>query len=414
MLTFSANAILLQWEPNPPDQRIVFYTLYAESPSGTLQTNIYDGTSVDLDFLLSNITYALYLTATSDAGLESDRSAPLVFPIYSGPLITQQPSSKVIASTTPLTLSARVASNFPATYQWWKDGAPLANQTTPDLVIDPALLSHSGTYKLVAENLLGRVESSAAVVAVQNPPRILTQPAHVDVSVGVRALLGAGVDGTDLQYQWFKDGEPLPGATNRTLNIQIVTFADAGSYRLRISNLVGTLESSDAELRVWPAIAILQQPVGARIRIGDSLRLFVQANGPEPLTYQWYRDNTQLAGKTSAELILANAATTDTGNYWVRISGIAGAVVSSYAQVIVEELVEGSFAVSMTKTTSGQLSISARGPANTTFDLLITSDLQNPNWTLLRTITTDTSGRVDTAFSPGSSGNAFIRAARRH
>jgi len=414
MLTFSASAVRLEWNANPPEERIVFYTLYAESPAGTIKTNIHDGTSIDLGFLLSNITYTLYLTATSDAGLESDRSAPLIFPIVTGaPVITQQPVGKVIASGTQLTLSARVASTLPATYQWWKDGALLANQTAPDLVIDRVMLAHSGTYKLVAQNLLGRVESSAAVVVVQDPPRILTQPAPADVSVGVRVLLVAGVVGTDLQCQWFKNGEPLAGATNRTLNIQVVTFADAGSYRLRISNLLGTLDSNEAELRVWPPITILQQPIAARIRVGDSLRLFVQANGPEPLTYQWYRDNLQLPGKTSAELILTNAATTDSGNYWVRISGIAGAVVSSFAQVIVEELTEGSFAVSMTKTAPGQLSISARGPANTSFDLLITSDLQNPNWTLLRTITTDASGRVNTAFSMGTFGNAFIRAARR-
>ena len=412
--TFSASAALLQWNPNPPEERIAFYTLYAESPSGTTKTNIYDGTSIDLGFLLSNITYTLYLTATSDAGLESDRSAPLVFPVAAGaPVITQQPAGKVIASGAQLTLAARVASTLPATYQWWKDGAPLANQTAPDLVIDRALLSHSGTYKLVAQNLLGRVESSAAVVVVQDPPRILTQPASADVTVGVRVLLVAGISGTDLQTQWFKDGQPLPGATNRTLDIQTVTFADAGSYRLRISNLLGTLISNEAELRVWPAIEILQQPASARIRVGDSLRLFVTANGPQPLAYQWYRDNTQLAGKNSAELILTNTSLTDSGNYWVRITGIAGSVTSSYAQVIVEELTEGSFSVSMIKTAPGQLSISARGPANTTFDLLITSDLQNPNWTLLRTITTDASGRVDTSFFMGTSGNAFIRAARR-
>jgi hypothetical protein len=413
VLTLPASAVRLEWAANPVEERVAFYTLYAESPAGTLQTNIYGATSIDLGFLLSNITFTLYLTATSDAGLESDRSAPLVFPILSAPVITQQPIGKIVASATRLTLSARVLSNLPATYQWWKDGAPLSGQTAPDLVIERALLSNSGTYQLVVENLLGRVESSPAVVIVQNPPRILTEPASVDVTVGLRALLVAGVDGTDLQYQWFKNGEPLPGATNRTLNIQSISFSDAGSYRLRISNLLGALESGDAIVRVWPAITILQQPVSTRVRVDDSFRLFVEANGPQPLTYQWYRDNTRLDGQTSSELFITNATTADSGNYWVRITGVAGSVTSALAQVIVEELAEGSFAVSMTKSAPGQLSISARGPANTSFDLLVTSDLQNPNWTLLRTITTDASGRVNTSFSMGTAGNAFIRAARR-
>jgi hypothetical protein len=411
IFTLPVKAGQLAWEPNAPEERIAYYTLYAESSEGTFQTNIYERTSIDISFLLSNLTYGLYVTATSEDGTESDRSPGLVFPLLSPPLLTQQPVGKTVATGSRLVLSARVLSTLPAFFQWWKGGMLLDGQTQPDLVIEGATYSDSGFYHVVIFNALGSVESPEVSVMVINPPRILSQPASFDVQIGSRVLLAFGVTGSDLQFQWYKSYYPIDGATNRTLNIETVSFSDAGSYRLRISNPLEVLESSDTVLRVWPEFSIIQQPVGTRVREENSFHLSVEAYGPPPFTYQWYRDDARLEGKTSRELFITNASATDSGNYWVRVGSIIGSVVSSYAGVFVEASAEPIFGLSITQS-GGQMQISVHGPASTSFDLLVTSDLQDPEWILLEPITTDPSGHVDTSYPIPPAGNAFIRAVR--
>jgi hypothetical protein len=412
VFTLPLQAVQLGWEPNPAEERIAHYTLYAESSEGTYQTNIYERTSIDIGFLLSNLTYALYVTATSEDGLESDRSQGLLFPLLSPPFLTQQPVGKTVATGSRAILFARALSNLPLFFQWWKDGVLLDGQTQQDLVIESASYSDRGLYQVVIFNALGSIESPEVSIVVMDPPRIPSQPPFYDVQVGSRVLFAFGVTGSDLQFQWYKGHYPIDGATNRTLNIQSVTFADAGSYRLRISNPLEALESSDTVLRVWPEFSIIQQPVSIRIPVGDYFRLSVEAYGPPPFTYQWYRDDTLLDGRTSQELFITNASGSDSGNYWVRVSSVIGSVASSYAEVFVEASAEPIIDLSITQS-GGQMQISAHGPASSSIDLLVTSDLQNPEWILLEPITTDASGHVDTSYPIPSSGNAFIRAARR-
>src|SRR5687767_2499255 len=72
--TLSGGAATLEWSANPESDNITFYTVYVESPSGTSTNEVHDGTRFNLDALLPNISYTLFVTATSSAGLESDRS----------------------------------------------------------------------------------------------------------------------------------------------------------------------------------------------------------------------------------------------------------------------------------------------------------------------------------------------------
>ena len=46
--------------------------------------------------------------------------------------------------------------------------------------------------------------------------------------------------GTYNQYQWFKNGELVSGATNPFLDFEILTFADSGSYHCEITSTVAT------------------------------------------------------------------------------------------------------------------------------------------------------------------------------
>ena len=64
----ASSAATLRWDPNPPEDNIAFYTVYAESLTDTLKREVRDGTSFELDELLSNLTYLLSVSATSAEG----------------------------------------------------------------------------------------------------------------------------------------------------------------------------------------------------------------------------------------------------------------------------------------------------------------------------------------------------------
>src|SRR6266498_1991948 len=93
--------------------------------------------------------------------------------------------------------------------------------------------------------------SVVAVTEVQLAPAILTAPQSQRVTNGAEVTFLASASGTPpLAYQWQFNGTDLPGATSVSLTLSNVTSASAGSYRLRVSNSVGSVFSAPALLTV--------------------------------------------------------------------------------------------------------------------------------------------------------------------
>ncbi len=87
---------------------------------------------------------------------------------------------------------------------------------------------------------------------------------------------------------------------------------------------------------------IVQQPRSETVAAGAPLALTVVANGSTPLTYQWARNGSVLAGETNARWSIESAARADSGVYAVTVSNPGGSVVSSnaVARVVVPSRLE--------------------------------------------------------------------------
>lgn len=71
----------------------------------------------------------------------------------------------------------------------------------------------------------------------------------VNLLEGESWTFGAGVVGDSPRtYQWYKDGQPLPTATQETLVFTSLTLADAGAYQLFVTNAGGFASSTVATL----------------------------------------------------------------------------------------------------------------------------------------------------------------------
>ncbi len=100
-----------------------------------------------------------------------------------------------------------------------------------------------------------------------SPPVILMQPVGKNLYVGDTTRLDSMAAGTwPLAYQWSKDGENLPNATNATLVLPNVTLADTGDYSVVVSNAFGSVTSAVARVTVterpWPYFADFEGLIG--------------------------------------------------------------------------------------------------------------------------------------------------------
>jgi thiol-disulfide isomerase/thioredoxin len=85
-------------------------------------------------------------------------------------------------------------------------------------------------------------------------PSIIAQPSAVEGIVGSAAELQVAAIGTaPMTYQWFKNGSALLAANSQTLSFQALRLADAGLYRVRISNAAGSVQSDEVRLDVFAA-----------------------------------------------------------------------------------------------------------------------------------------------------------------
>lgn len=95
------------------------------------------------------------------------------------------------------------------------------------------------------------------VVLAPGPPELLTQPNNLTNAPGSTATFSVtALDSQPLSYQWIKGGVVLAnggnisGATSATLTLANVQRGDAGSYRLLVSNAIGSVTSIVATLTV--------------------------------------------------------------------------------------------------------------------------------------------------------------------
>jgi hypothetical protein len=83
---------------------------------------------------------------------------------------------------------------------------------------------------------------------------ITAQPTNQPIPVGRPAIFTVTATGTaPIQYQWSKNGSPIPGATSASYTTPTVTFADTGStFQVTVSNASNSVTSSTVTLTAGP------------------------------------------------------------------------------------------------------------------------------------------------------------------
>ncbi len=263
-------------------------------------------------------------------------------PSGSPPTMVTQPVGATRTVGQSVTFSVAASGSGPLSYQWYLNGNPIAGANTSTLVLPSVKATDAGTYTAGVRNTAGEVLSSAALLTV-NPaptaPVITGQPQPVTVSAGQTAQFSVTATGTaPLAYQWQRNGLNIAGATSDNYSVVNAQSANAGSYRVIISNAAGSVTSTAATLTVNPAVqlpVVLTQPAAATRTVGQSVTFTIAASGSGSLAYQWYLDGIPIAGANAPSYTLPAVALTDAGAYTAGVRNTAGEVLSNPAALIV-------------------------------------------------------------------------------
>ncbi len=237
----------------------VWRATFEHSPDGADWTVLGEGARIPGGWELTDVILPSGGTLRARGcitGGQGNGSSWFVETSLGSPIIVTAPFSRTNNAGTTATFSGAPGGSEPFSFQWLKDGVPLADggnvsgASTATLTLSNVFKADEGGYAVVVSNSLGSAISSAARLTVIDPV-ITAQPVSQMRQLGQSATFAVTAVGTaPLQYQWWKDAAPLRGATNASLVRSNLQARDIGSYCAAVSNACGSVTSAVAVLSV--------------------------------------------------------------------------------------------------------------------------------------------------------------------
>jgi pimeloyl-ACP methyl ester carboxylesterase len=248
------------------------------------------------------------------------------------PDIVQDPQGGTVCEGQSAAFSV-VATGQNLTYQWYFEGLPIPGEVSSTLLIDPVLTIHAGTY-LVEVADCDSVYSQPAVLVVLELPEIVIPPAGGEICEDEDFTFTVVASGQNLTYQWYFDGNAIPGATATSYEIIKATESDGGFYFCVVSNPCGGTGSPSAGLVVVIPPTITAHPQGTFVCLGDDVTFNVVADGTQ-LEYQWHGPGGVIGGATSSAHTITGVSGADAGDYYVVVLNDCDEVTSAPATLTV-------------------------------------------------------------------------------
>ncbi|WP_158600277.1 immunoglobulin domain-containing protein [Fibrisoma montanum] len=304
--------------------------------------------------------------------------------------ITQQPTSaNAVCEGQSVSVSVVVSGASP-TYQWYKDGTTLANQTAATLSLPSVTTANAGRYSVVVTGTCNSLTSTAFSLTVNPSASVSISPSTTAICAGQTATFTAS--GADT-YRWStgettaaisvsasgtyaltattsagcaataaagltvnarpqasltsnsplsctqtsvslsagpaaQDGQPFtyvfsgPGLS-QSGTANTASVSQPGTYALTVTSAAGCSASATTTVTGATALTLTQPPTSQTACVGTSVTFAVQAQGPQGLTYAWFKNSAD-----PSQPVLATTPTYEVnvneggkaGRYLVRVS----------------------------------------------------------------------------------------------
>jgi hypothetical protein len=243
------------------------------------------------------------------------------------PTITVQPSNQTVNVGTAATFTVAAGGTAPLTYQWLKNSAVIAGAANSPSYTTPVTTAgdNRAIFQVIVSNAAGSTPSGTATLTVNAAsaaPMITTQPKNQTVTAPATATFTVTATGTaPLSYQWQKNNANIAGAPNSaSYTTPATTTGDSGAtFRVIVSNGINppaTSNSATLTVNAAPvAPTITSQPSNRTVTAPAPATFTVTATGTAPLSYQWQKNNANIAGAPNSASYTTPATTTgDSGS----------------------------------------------------------------------------------------------------
>ena len=185
-------------------------------------------------------------------------------------------------------------------YQWQLDGNDIPGAANADFSAAVA-----GSYTVLVDNACGSATSNAITVEVNAPPVYLLDTLTTTICDGNTAqFLAQDQTGqSPLTFQWYLNNAPIPGGTDTIMDASL-----GGAYTFEATNTITgcSFITAAATLIVESVDVPLVTAVGDTV-FCDGGSVVLDADLIPGATYQWYADQSAIAGADSTSLVVSAA-----------------------------------------------------------------------------------------------------------
>jgi hypothetical protein len=164
------------------------------------------------------------------------------------------------------------------------------------------------------------------------------------VCVGFDATLTDNTTGgaTPYSWEWTKPPDATILSTANTLTITGVTLADAGQYRVIVTDNNGSKDTCYADLTVWEAPVCDVTPASQSVYLGqDATFTDNTTGGTPPYSWEWTKPPDATVLSTTNVLTITGVTLADAGQYRVIVTDYYGCEDTCYADLTVSGEGEG-------------------------------------------------------------------------
>ncbi|MES2505078.1 MAG: immunoglobulin domain-containing protein, partial [Verrucomicrobiota bacterium] len=273
--------------------------------------------------------------------------------------LSQAPNGKVMVTRASILGSGsvyRIKASNPLPVPGSSDGDATFNVGTgPNADVRVVTHGPDGSIWIAGDFTAFNGVTTGGVVRLEGDPGdpgIVNQPSKVGVNGGTTAQMSVGVVGTNLTYQWLKNGVPLAdggrisGVTTAILTISNVGVADDDFYTVAVTggSPTNTVTSIPAKLNVLYAPVVVSSPANATPERGATLTLAAEVLAATPASYEWRRDGVLIqnggrySGANTATLVITGANNADDGLYTLTVTNGQGTASTAPASVTVNQV----------------------------------------------------------------------------
>jgi hypothetical protein len=258
--------------------------------------------------------------------------------------ITTQPQSATVCEGSPASMSV-VAVGGNLTYQWRRNTVNIFSATSSTYSIPSVQATDAGSYDVIVGGSCAplSVVSSAATLVINSNARITQQPTAQTSCVNGVVTFTTTATGTNLSYQWRRNGQPITdnnSATTNSYTILGVSTTQVGSYDCIVTGTCSPVgvATNAVTLTVNSPVAIQTQPQSSTVCSGTPVTFSVVANGTLP-TYQWRYNGVNIGGlsATLSNYTITNVLANNAGNYDVVVTNSCNSSTSLTAVLTVQQ-----------------------------------------------------------------------------